>query len=63
MIELKLNDHELIFLTGLVKEELKKEIEGREKNNKHRNRDWEERLQNIVNALVNYQTDKLYERE
>jgi|DEB0MinimDraft_6_1074348.scaffolds.fasta_scaffold172743_3 hypothetical protein len=63
MIELKLNDHELIFLTGLVKEELKKEIEGREKNNKRRNRDWEERLQNIVNALVNYQTDKLYERE
>jgi hypothetical protein len=42
---------------------LKKEIEGREKNNKRRNRDWEERLQNIVNALVNYQTDKLYERE
>ena len=63
MIELKLNDHELIFLTGLVKEELKKEIEGREKNNKRRNRDWEERLQNIVNALVKYQTDKLYERE
>jgi len=63
MIELKLNDHELIFLTGLVKEELKKEIEGREKNNKRRNRDWEERLQNIVNALINYQTDKLYERE
>ena len=63
MIELKLNDHELIFLTGIVKEELKKEIEGREKNNKRRNRDWEERLQNIVNALVNYQTDKLYERE
>jgi hypothetical protein len=63
MIELKLNDHELIFLTGLVKEELKKEIEGREKNNKRRNRDWEERLQNIVNALVNYQIDKLYERE
>ena len=31
MSELKLNDHELIFLTGLVKEELKKEIEGREK--------------------------------
>jgi len=63
MIELKLNDHELIFLTGLVKEELKKEIEGREKNNKRRNRDWEERLQNIVNALVNYQIDKLHERE
>tara|TARA_B100001063_G_C16674258_1_gene508147 strand:- start:695 stop:880 length:186 start_codon:yes stop_codon:yes gene_type:complete len=61
MSELKLNDHELIFLTGLVKEELKKEIEGREKKNKRRNRDWEERLQNIVNALVNYQIDKLYE--